>query len=60
LRLSYGTEAGYFAQEGLECVVMGPGEMARDGHQPDEGLDVAQFDACGAMMARILARLGAA
>jgi acetylornithine deacetylase len=39
---------------------MGPGEMARDGHQPDEGLDVAQFDACGAMMARILARLGAA
>lgn len=60
LRLSYGTEAGYFAQEGLACVVMGPGEMARDGHQPDEGLDVAQFDACGAMMARILARLGAA
>ncbi|WP_299965505.1 acetylornithine deacetylase [uncultured Roseobacter sp.] len=55
--VAFGTEAGYFAQIGLETVVIGPGDMASDGHKPDEGLDLAQLAACDRMMTRIEAQL---
>ena len=57
IRVPFGTEAGFFAALGLSTVVMGPGDMARDGHQPDEGLDLSQLDACDAMMDRVVAAL---
>lgn len=56
-KVAFGTEAGFFAALGLSTVVIGPGDMARDGHQPDEGLDVSELAACDAMMDRMLAAL---
>lgn len=56
-KAAFGTEAGFFAALGLSTVVIGPGDMARDGHQPDEGLDVSELAACDAMMGRVLAAL---
>lgn len=56
-KVAFGTEAGFFAALGLSTVVIGPGDMARDGHQPDEGLDVSDLAACDAMMDRVLAAL---
>jgi len=58
LKVPFGTEAGFFAELGLPTVVIGPGDMATDGHQPDEGMDLSQLAACDAMMTRILLGLG--
>lgn len=55
--VEFGTEAGYFSQLGLNVAVIGPGDMASDGHQPDEGLDVGELAACDMMMDRIQALL---
>lgn len=43
--VSYGTEAGIFANAGTPAVVVGPGDI-RDAHQPDEAIDIAQMAAC--------------
>ncbi len=56
-KVAFGTEAGYFSQLGHRAVVIGPGDMASDGHKPDEGLDMSQISACDAMMDRILKQL---
>ena len=56
-KVPFGTEAGFFADLGLNTVVIGPGDMGSDGHQPDEGLSKAELGACDAMMDRILAAL---
>lgn len=56
-KVAFGTEAGYFAQLGHQTVVIGPGDMASDGHKPDEALEIAQLAACDAMMDRILRKL---
>lgn len=53
-KVAFGTEAGFFAELGLNTLVIGPGDMARDGHKADEGLDLAQLDQCDAMMTRVL------
>jgi acetylornithine deacetylase len=42
--VSYGTEAGQFQQAGFSCVICGPGDIAQ-AHQPDEYLEMAQFEA---------------
>ena len=55
-KVAYGTEAGYFASIGIPTVVCGPGDMAQ-GHQPDEFIDVAQLDACDAMIDRLIGQL---
>jgi len=55
--VDFGTEAGYFAGLGLNAVVCGPGDMSRDGHKPDEGLDLSELAACDAMMDRVLEHL---
>ncbi|TCT03138.1 acetylornithine deacetylase [Tepidamorphus gemmatus] len=52
-KVSFGTEAGFFAGLGLPVVVLGPGEMARDGHQPDESLSLDQLALCEAMLERV-------
>jgi acetylornithine deacetylase len=51
--VSYGTEAGQFQAEGYSAVVCGPGDIAQ-AHQPDEYLDVAQFEAGWAFMQRLV------
>ncbi|MDX5359353.1 MAG: acetylornithine deacetylase [Rhodobacterales bacterium] len=50
--VSYGTEAGIFAAAGIPSVVCGPGDIA-DAHQPDEGIAIAQLEACVAFVARL-------
>ena len=42
--VSYGTEAGQFQEAGYSAVVCGPGDIAQ-AHQPDEYLEVAEFEA---------------
>ncbi len=56
-KVAFGTEAGFFDQLGLSTVVIGPGNMATDGHKPDEGLALSELAACDAMMTRLLAGL---
>jgi acetylornithine deacetylase len=51
--VSYGTEAGQFQEAGYSAIVCGPGDIAQ-AHQPDEFLELAQFQACEAFMARLL------
>ena len=59
IKVSYGTEAGHFARAGIDTVVCGPGSMAQ-GHKPDEFIEIAQLDACAAMLGRLIERLRAA
>lgn len=56
-KVSFGTEAGFFAELGLSTVVIGPGDMASDGHKPDEGLNKTELSACDVMMDNILRTL---
>ncbi len=53
-KVPFGTEAGFFASLGLSTVVIGPGDMASDGHKPDEGLSKTDLSACDAMMDQIM------
>ncbi|MDS9468794.1 acetylornithine deacetylase [Paracoccus sp. MBLB3053] len=52
-KVGYGTEAGYFAQLGIPTVVCGPGDMAEQGHMPDEFLALSQLALCDQMMDRL-------
>ncbi len=54
--VSYGTEAGQFQQGGYSCVVCGPGDIAQ-AHQPDEYLEVTEFQAGWRFMERLVAEL---
>ena len=56
--VSYGTEAGQFQDAGYSVVVCGPGDIAQ-AHQPDEYLEVAQFEAGQAFMQRLIRDLQA-
>ena len=51
--VSYGTEAGHFQAAGYSCVVCGPGDIAQ-AHQPDEYLELSEFEAGQAFMERLL------
>ncbi|MEZ5797367.1 MAG: acetylornithine deacetylase [Paracoccaceae bacterium] len=51
--VSYGTEAGQFQEAGYSAVVCGPGDIAQ-AHQPDEYLEVSEFQAGMAFMDRLL------
>lgn len=51
--VSYGTEGGQFQRiGGYSTVVCGPGDIAQ-AHQPDEFLEIAEFDACAAFLSRL-------
>lgn len=54
--VSYGTEAGYFQQHGFDAIVCGPGNIEQ-AHQPDEYIEIAQFEAGHAFMLRLLDHL---
>ncbi|NIZ10021.1 acetylornithine deacetylase [Pseudooceanicola sp. HF7] len=56
-KVAFGTEAGFFAGLGIPTVVCGPGDMAGQGHQPDEYLEESALAACDAMLARLLSDL---
>lgn len=45
IKVSYGTEAGFFAALGIPTLVWGPGDMAQ-GHQPDEFIEPDQLRRC--------------
>ncbi|MFK7838129.1 MAG: acetylornithine deacetylase [Sulfitobacter sp.] len=57
-KVSYGTEAGQFQDAGYSAVICGPGDIAQ-AHQPNEFIEVAQFDAGHDFMRKLLARLAA-
>jgi len=52
--VSYGTEAGQFQEAGYSAIVCGPGDIAQ-AHQPDEYLEVSEFEAGQRFMERLLA-----
>ena len=52
--VSYGTEAGQFQEAGYSAIVCGPGDIAQ-AHQPDEFLEVSEFEAGQRFMERLLA-----
>lgn len=54
--VSYGTEAGQFQAAGYSAVVCGPGDIAQ-AHQPNEFIEVAQFEAGHQFMRDLVARL---
>lgn len=57
--VSYGTEGGQFQViGGYSAVICGPGDIAQ-AHQPDEFLEIAQFEAGWAFMQGIIADLAA-
>ncbi|MGC1497193.1 MAG: acetylornithine deacetylase [Sulfitobacter sp.] len=55
-KVSYGTEAGQFQNAGYSAVICGPGDIAQ-AHQPNEFIDVAQFNAGHDFMRKLLKRL---
>jgi acetylornithine deacetylase len=54
--VSYGTEAGQFQEAGYSAVICGPGDIAQ-AHQPDEYLEIAEFEAGQRFMERLLQEL---
>ncbi len=56
-KVSYGTEAGQFQEAGYSAVVCGPGSIDQ-AHQPNEFIEVSQFEAGHDFMKKLVARLG--
>ncbi len=54
--VSYGTEGGQFQARGYSTVVCGPGDIAQ-AHQPDEFIEIAQFEAGAAFLDRLIQEL---
>ncbi len=55
-KVSYGTEAGQFQNAGYSAVICGPGNIAQ-AHQPNEYIEVSQFNAGHDFMRKLLERL---
>lgn len=56
-KVSYGTEAGQFQEAGYSAVICGPGNIAQ-AHQPNEFIEVSQFNAGHDFMRKLVDRLG--
>lgn len=57
IKVSYGTEAGFFNDRwGIPTIVCGPGDMAQ-GHKPDEFIEENQLIACDTMLSNLLSHL---
>ncbi|MFK7754175.1 MAG: acetylornithine deacetylase [Sedimentitalea sp.] len=54
--VSYGTEAGQFQEAGYSAVVCGPGDIAQ-AHQPNEFIEISQFEAGHGFMKQLLEKL---
>ena len=57
--VSYGTEAGQFQSRGYSAVICGPGSIAQ-AHQPNEFIEIAQFDAGAAFLEKMIGTMGTA
>lgn len=51
--VSFGTEAGFFADLGIPTIVWGPGSMSQ-GHKPDEFIEIEQLELCLARLRAFL------
>ncbi len=54
--VSYGTEAGQFQEAGYSAVICGPGNIAQ-AHQPNEFIEVAQFNQGHKFMEKLVGKL---
>lgn len=57
--VSYGTEAGQFQSRGYSAVICGPGSIAQ-AHQPNEFIEIAQFEAGAAFLEKMIGTMGTA
>ena len=57
--VSYGTEAGQFQERGYSAVICGPGSIAQ-AHQPNEFIEIAQFNAGAAFLQKMVGTMGTA
>jgi acetylornithine deacetylase len=55
-KVTYGTEAGQFANAGIDAVVCGPGDIAQ-AHAADEYIELSQIEACEQFLDRLITRL---
>ena len=55
--VSFGTEAGLYAETGIPAVICGPGDMTR-AHKADEWIGLDELDATDRMFERLAALLG--
>lgn len=55
-KVTYGTEAGIYADGGMSAVVCGPGDIAQ-AHKPDEFIDPDQLAQCEAFVTRLVEHL---
>lgn len=53
LKVSYGTEAGQFQQEGIPTLVCGPGSIEQ-AHRPDEYVSLEQLEKCKAFLSTLV------
>ncbi|MEM7295625.1 MAG: acetylornithine deacetylase [Pseudomonadota bacterium] len=56
--VAYGTDGGWFQHHGFSTVICGPGDIAL-AHQPNEYISVAQFEAGGAFLRKLIDHLSA-
>ncbi|MFQ6553279.1 acetylornithine deacetylase [Aestuariibius insulae] len=56
--VSYGTDGGHFQDAGYSVAICGPGDIAQ-AHQPDEYIEISQFQAGEAMLDRLIEDLAA-
>jgi acetylornithine deacetylase len=52
-KVTYGTEAGLFAQAGIPTVICGPGSID-DAHKADESVELSQLAECDRFLRRVL------
>ena len=52
-KVTYGTEAGLFAQAGIPTVICGPGSID-DAHKADESVELSQLAQCDRFLRRVL------
>jgi acetylornithine deacetylase len=52
-KVSFGTEAGLFAQSGIPAIVCGPGDIAQ-AHKPDEYVAAGQLARCEGLLNQLL------
>jgi acetylornithine deacetylase len=55
-KVTYGTEAGQFADAGIDAVVCGPGDIAQ-AHAADEYIELDQIEACEQLIGALVDRL---
>lgn len=55
--VAYATNAGFFSQAGIPCVVFGPGDIAQ-AHTSDEWIALDQVEQAAVMLGRVIATAG--